>query len=387
MVKPMTDRERFLATMAYAPVDRGFIGDFSFWPETLDVWKGQGLPEETDRTNADELFGMDRWQRDAGVNVNLCPAFPTKVMEDRGGEEVVQQANGVRVLRGKYMGSIPMHLGHLLEDRASWEKHYKPRLDPSHPDRLPPDGAPVLREWADPEGRSAPLSVSAGSLFGWLRDWMGIENIAYLVYDDPGLFEEMVETLTECTIGTIQRAFDRGAHFDTAHYWEDMCYSAGPLLSPEHFRRYLVPRYQRINRFLKEQGVHITWLDSDGDISALIPLWMDGGVDCLFPIEVGTWKADPVALRRQYGRALRMMGGFDKRVLASGCEAIDAEVERLAPLMEEGGFIGYCDHRVPPDVPLRNYLHYLRRARAVWGHGRLLKPMDPRLEALMDDST
>jgi uroporphyrinogen decarboxylase len=68
------------------------------------------------------------------------------------------------------------------------------------------------------------------------------------------------------------------------------------------------------------------------------------------------------------------MGGFDKRILADGPAAIEAEIDRLAPLAEEGGYIPFCDHRVPPDVPLRNYLHYLERAKQVFGRGVNVKP-------------
>ena len=32
-------------------------------------------------------------------------------------------------------------------------------------------------------------------------------------------------------------------------------------------------------------------------------------------------------------------------------------------------FIPFCDHRVPPDVPLSNYIHYLKQAKRVWGLG------------------
>jgi uroporphyrinogen-III decarboxylase len=69
------------------------------------------------------------------------------------------------------------------------------------------------------------------------------------------------------------------------------------------------------------------------------------------------------------------MGGFDKHILATTKEAIKAEVHRLTPLVEEGGYIGFCDHRVPPDVPLDNYLFYLETVRDVWGYGVNLKEM------------
>ena len=74
-----------------------------------------------------------------------------------------------------------------------------------------------------------------------------------------------------------------------------------------------------------------------------------------------------VMFRRHYGKDFLLLGGFDKRILARSKAEIEAEVRRLAPLVEEGGYIGFCDHRVPPDVPLENYVHYLATVRRVWG--------------------
>jgi hypothetical protein len=188
----MNHQERFRATMHFQPVDRAPLYDFSFWDETLPEWHKQGLPVSVTRRNAQRYFGLDaslaggdqNWE--VGFPVDLCPCFDTIVLEDRGDHEVVQQWDGVRVLRKKYMGSIPQHEGHLLEDRASWEKHYQWRLDPNHPERWR-NFDQRIAQWQAP--RSEPLFVTAGSLFGRTRDAMGMENVALCVYDDPALFE------------------------------------------------------------------------------------------------------------------------------------------------------------------------------------------------------
>ena len=49
---------------------------------------------------------------------------------------------------------------------------------------------------------------------------------------------------------------------------------------------------------------------------------------------------------------LLLLGEFDKRILVRGPAQIDGEIDRVTPLVKEGGYIGFCDHRVPPDVPL-----------------------------------
>jgi uroporphyrinogen decarboxylase len=371
----MNERQRFLATMRYQPRDRAPICDFSFWKETLVVWREQGLPADVTRENADDFFGMDRLLlSNTGASVDLCPLFEEKIIEDRGDHEVAQQTDGVRVLRKKFLGSIPQHLGHLLVDRDSWERHYKPRLDPDHPDRYPADWNRRVKDWTDPD-RDYPVSLPGGSLYGKLRDWMGVQNLSLLIYDDPLLFDEMVTTLADCIIGVLTRLLDTGGRFDACGIWEDMAYRAGPLLSPRHFKKYLAPHYRRIVDLLRRYEVDIIYVDCDGNVDALIPLWLDAGISCVFPVEVGTWNADPIRYRQQYGRDLLMMGGFDKHILSRSPADIDAEVDRLAPLIEEGGFIGFCDHRVPPDVPLANYVHYLQTIRRVWGKDTNLKPM------------
>jgi len=287
----------------------------------------------------------------------------------------MQQGDWVRVLRKKFMGSIPQHESHLLVDQASWEEHYKWRLDPKSSGRFPagPEWENLVHLWRDPQ-RDHPVILPGGSLYGWLRNWMGVENLSLLVYDDPDLFGEMVTTVTDCVVGVLERILATGARFEACAMWEDMCYNAGPLLSPAHFREFMVPNYKRITALLHRHGVDVVWVDCDGLVDSLLPLWLEGGVNCMFPIEVGTWGADPVKFRKQYGRDLLLMGGFDKHILARSKEAITGEIERLAPLVEEGGFIPMPDHRVPPDVPLENYIHYCETARRVWGKGIALEP-------------
>jgi hypothetical protein len=377
----MNDRHRFIATMHYQPRDRAPLYDFNFWDETLPAWYEQGLPRPWTRGNVRDYFGLDcslgggepqDWG--VGVHTNLLPGFERKILQDFGDEYIEQQWDGVIVRKQKSSVSIPMHEGHTLVDRESWNRLYKPKLDPTNPDRIPKDWDRRVKVWTDPN-REHPIFVWAGSLFGWIRDWMGIENLAMVVYDDPAWFEEMVITIANLHIALLEKVFATGGRFEGCSMWEDMCYNAGPLLSPAHFKQYLVPQYKRITSLCNKHGVDIVYLDCDGKIDDLIPLWLEGGVNCMFPIEIGNWGADPVRYRREYGKDLRLMGGFDKHILAKGPRQIEAEIHRLLPLVEEGGYIPFADHRVPPDVSLANYTFYCHTARRVWGKETNLKPM------------
>jgi uroporphyrinogen decarboxylase len=156
--------------------------------------------------------------------------------------------------------------------------------------------------------------------------------------------------------------------------WEDMCYNRGPLISPEMVREVMGPQYKRVTDLLRQYGCDIVVLDCDGKVDDLLPIWLANGVNVAFPLEVGTWGADPIEYRRRFGKNLLIMGGFDKHILAKSKDDILREIERLAPLCEEGGFIPFCDHRVPADVSLENYLYYVEQAKGIWGKGVNVRP-------------
>ena len=139
---------------------------------------------------------------------------------------------------------------------------------------------------------------------------------------------------------------------------EDLSMKNGPLLSPETFRTFIFPHLKRVVEFLRRHGTRYIAVDSDGDPTAIVALWMDAGVDTLWPIERAS-EISPMALRKRFGKGLRLWGGVDKRILAQGPEAIRAHLREFIPLIEEGGFIPTVDHTVPPDVSWDNFHHYM----------------------------
>jgi len=375
----MNNRQRFSATMHYQPRDRAPIADFGFWEETIPIWHDQGLPGEVFFTyaanNTVNFFGMDFGIDNLGIGVEsgLCPLFEEKVIEEHGNRIILQQNDGVLVERDRFMGSIPRPIAHTLTDRESWKKHFAPRLNPDNPDRFPLDWDERVRRWKNTQHDEI-LTLPGGSLYGWLRNWMGLERLSLTIYDDPAFVEEMITTVADCILGVLEKTLSSGVQFQACGIWEDMAYKAGPLLSPRHFKKYMLPHYRRLADLCHRHGVDVIWVDCDGKIDLLLPLWLEAGINCMFPLEVGTWQADPIKFRQEYGRDLLMMGGFNKHILAQSKSDIEQEVLRLAPLVAEGGYIGFCDHRVPPDVPFENYLYYLKKVREIWGKGANLKP-------------
>jgi hypothetical protein len=168
-----------------------------------------------------------------------------------------------------------------------------------------------------------------------------------------------MEADTEFMIGMLSQILEE-TDIDVFGFWEDMAYNAGPIISPALVRKFMLPRYRRVVDFGRRHGVHFFCLDSDGQIDSLIPVWMDAGIDILYPFEVQAGM-DVRALRQKYGRDLRMLGGVDKRPLTKGFKEIDAELQRVAPVIQEGGYVPMLDHSAPPDVPYGSYGYFMEQ--------------------------
>ena len=103
-------------------------------------------------------------------------------------------------------------------------------------------------------------------------------------------------------------------------------------------------------------------MDTDGFSDAAIKVYDELGLDYLSPFEAASG-CDVVRTGKEYPELL-ILGGFDKRILAAGPEAIDAEIDRIMPVMKaRGGYIPTCDHGVPEEVSFENYMHYRKRMR------------------------
>ena len=355
----INNRERFLRLMRGQPVDRApFFPCFGPWPATLERWHDEGLPRDADWR---EVCGFDGDLRHClPVNGFLCPNFEGQVLEEDEHTRVVVDRFGVRKRERKDGGSMPEFLSFLVRDRADWERA-KERFDPDAPGRLPPP-----EQWQRVCDAAAARTdpYYAGDLptgfFGGPRELFGMEGFVLAFYDDPDLVEDVLDTLCDLWSAFYPRVIAQ-APIDFFFVWEDMCFKTGPLLSPHLFKKFLVPRYQRFTAALRAAGVDIIMVDSDGDPRALVDLWLEGGVTCLFPWET-QMGLDITAVRRRYP-TLQMIGGIDKHRLALGRAAIDAELEKVPFMLESGRYLPALDHFVPPDVSWDSYRYFCERLR------------------------
>ena len=352
----MNSRERYHAVTHYQPADRLFRHEMRAFPETVKRWQREGLPLDDDYHR---IVGYDRFET-APVNVGLAYHWDYETLELTDEYELYRDSREGAVkkkLRGVPEPAMPQYVEFPLKDRQAWKEAFLPRLDPDSPNRIAHHWDSLVKQYA---ARDFPLGVSAGSLFGWLRDWMGVENIAVALYDDKAFVQEMMEHLADLTCAVLQRVVS-DVQFDFAIMWEDMAYKTASLISPAHVRELMLPNYRRVTDLLHSAGIDVIMLDSDGNVEELLPLWLEVGINYIYPFECAAGM-DVVALRKRFGRDLIMGGGMDKRTLASGDHgAIDAMIDAKRALILEGGYVPGCDHALPPDISWDAYCYYRKR--------------------------
>ena len=377
-----------MAVLNYQPYDRMPVVHFGFWDETLAKWAEEGhltkeeAAEWQDGNPMDAVvsakLGFDfNWYSCMHPETFIQPEFERTVVEEMpDGSRKVLDNFGVIVIEKEGATGIPAEFDHKLKTRADWEEHYLPRLQYTADrinkvevrvnDKMVPfdeGGLDFLRE----NKRDYPYGLHCGSLFGRIRDMVGVVGATYIYAEDEGLFDEMIDTVGNLCYTCVKAVLETGAKFDFAHFWEDICFKNGPLINPGVFDAKVGPHYRRITELVNSHGINVVSLDCDGCIDALVPTWFNNGVNTMFPIEVGTWNASIEPWRKEFGSELRGVGGMNKVVFSRDRAAVDAEIERLRRLVDLGGYIPCPDHRIAPDGKWENVCYYCERMHAVFG--------------------
>ncbi len=354
----MTSREIFKRIMNYQPVSRiPLMVIDPFESLTVDKWRNQGLPTGVapcDYLNMD--IPPDFW-----VNLGPIPAFETTRISENATEYVELDGMGCTVKRlqeapDMYYGIID----HPVKSADDWEK-YKKRLDAATPGRHYPDMEKMVEVVNKSE---VPVGLS---LYPWFFRFsfylMGMERFLTAFYDMPELIHNIFSYYADFTLEIIRPILNR-VKFDFACYSEDLAYRTAPHISPDIYKKFWLPYQDPITAEMKRAGIEIISMYTSGNCEAILPLLMEHGINCTWPCERNA-NMDPIKLRAKYGKELRLVGGVGHTSLSKGPAAIDEEIDRLIPLIREGGFIPLIDDMVPPEVSFENYKYAIEKMRAI----------------------
>jgi hypothetical protein len=321
----MNHVERFRAVMNFQPVDRLPRWEWAmWWDETIARWHGEGLPEGMRFSQVYEIsrhFGLDPYQQ-----FWFSTTDPTIEATQHHVEGIVSN----------------------MEDYL----RIRPNLFPCHDSAIATMGM-----WAERQSRGEAVVWCTLEGFFWFpRTLMGFEKLMYAFVDQPELLHQINTDLLRFNLALLDKILPVCVPtFMTIA--EDMSYNHGPMISRPMFDEFVAPYYRQVIPQLLDRNI-IPFVDTDGDVTLLVPWFESVGVRGVLPLERQAG-VDGMALRTKYPR-LQLVGHFDKMTMNRGEAAMRAEFERLVPLMTTGGFIPSVDHQTPPGVSLEQYRVYLR---------------------------
>ena len=265
-------------------------------------------------------------------------------------------------------GVIPTSMSWPIKDWDSWNeaKHERLRLD-NISDRFPAHWPELVEVY---NNRDYPLALGGFPLgfFGTLVHFMGYMNLFYYYYDHPDLIHDILQHLTNLWLAIWEEVLSY-VEVDVIHIWEDISATKDSMVGPATVKEFMVPYYQQVSDFAKGRGIKNILVDTDGNCDRLIPLFLEGGVTGLYPMEVSAGM-DVVKARKEYPQ-LQMMGGVPKSDIALGRGRIDEFLEDVDFLLEKGGYIPFGDHLIPPDVPWEEFKYYREKLnRLIDKHGK-----------------
>ena len=335
----MTTRERMLRTYRHQEIDRILMVD-SAWEGTVHRWRREGLPANV---SWEDYFGFDGIVR---VLPNNSPKYPSRVIEENDRYRIVTTEWGATQKQFKELDSTPETLDHYYCTPEKWEEAKEKMLDCSD-DRIPWDYLKNEAPKWEADGRFRQLIIWFG--FDVTHSHMvGTENMLISMYDDPDWVMDMFDTYLTSSLNLCQKILDAGYKFDGIFWYDDMGYKNTTFFSPQLYRELLKPYHKKVVDWAHERGM-VTELHSCGYIEPLLPDLVDIGVEMLNPLEIKAGM-DPARLKSLYGEKLSFHGGINAQ-LWDKPELVKAEMERIIPIMKEGGgYVFASDHSIPNSV-------------------------------------
>jgi hypothetical protein len=353
-------REQYLDYMTFQRVERPlFVELFGPLVGLEEEWRAQGAGEGEISL---EAFGFDYVRRHSvRVNVGLLGGLEEITLAETPEYVLGRDQYGRRVKMFRTASTIAHPLEYPVKDMESWLR-VKGWYEYSE-QRFEPGWAEEARQ-AREDGALIVVTIPGG--FDEPRQLLGEAGVCMAYYDQPELIHNILHTIAE----TAERVLDRVScevQVDQLSVHEDMAGKSGSLVGPTQVQAFIKPYYRRIWDMLSARGARIFQQDSDGNMNAVIPAFLECGLTCMFPMEPAAGM-DIVEVRRTYGTRLAMLGGIDKHVLRRDRVAIRKELAyKLQPMMQEGGMVFGLDHRIPNGTPLENYRYYVKTTREMLG--------------------
>ncbi len=286
--------------------------------EVLEAWYGQGLAKGSD---LGRLFPSDRRRE---IILDLDPKPEIEKLPKTGSD---------------------------LAD-------FRRRLNPEGSGRLPVDWPEFLSSAPD-DGAVKMLRIHRGLFLTMgVQTWDRFKDVMDLIVDQPDVVRQIMIIQGQFCADLAKRVL-KEVEVDAAIFSEPIGGNDKPLISPKMYEDLVLRSYTPVMDVLRQHGVKTIIFRTYANSRILIPSIIKWGFTCLWACEVNCEAMDYRSIRKEFGRDLRLIGGIDLDALRHGKDAVYREImEKVPPLLEQGGYIPLADGRVREDVRFENYAYY-----------------------------
>ncbi len=361
----MTHRERFLTTIQRQPPDRIPVGKVDFCGTLLKVFQ-----EKTGASDPNEYFniptrllggwasgaggamvgGKHMWKGDIDYSTYLPPIPPEGRLMCKGDGYLIGDDD------------MEVYLFPLLPMRTLDELYAYPWWEVERQ-------AAAERSWEELKQVVDQLKAEDRFVLGWVGNpfeaaWKlrGFERLLVDLIEFPEFAAALLDLTTEACCANAEYVARAGV--DILFMYDDVAMHSGLMFSPDTFRTWLLPRYQKIietgRRIIPDIPV---FFHTDGNATGMLPLLIEAGVTVLNPVQPECM--DPAETKRLFGDQLAFWGTIGtQHTLPFGTPAeVKAEVKLRVETVGCGGGLVLCPSQtIYSDVPWENVLAFFEAA-------------------------
>jgi len=331
----LNSRDRVLATLEHEEPDRVPLTDHIYMPRSLEGVLGTlGVRVDTPREyiKVHRILGLD-----------LIAAFPASYPMTRVEKETYVDEWGTR---WRVVDDMSWYLEGTLRTAEDLENFMPP--DPDYAGRYKPAEEIVRLVGGD---------LAIGAVVGgpFTQSWIpiGFQTFVKMLYTNDRGIHRFIEKLTDFSIAVGKEFIDRGV--DAIWIPDDMGYIHGPMLSPELFRKFIIPYLKKMVTAFKSRGVKVL-LHNDGQLMPIMDDLVDSGIDAIHPLERAA-NMSLETMKKKYGDKLTLIGNVDsKTALQHGSfdEIRNQVLDCLKVAASGGGYILASDHSIHEGIPSAN---------------------------------
>ncbi len=239
------------------------------------------------------------------------------------------------------------------------------RLDDLDSYVLPdPDAPGRFDELQEIEGCSQDYALVGSIDFGLFEKaclLRGFDRFLKDLHSQPAFVHKLLDRLTEFDLKLVDQLCRH--EIDIFFGSDDFGTQTSLMISPQMFKEFFRDRWMKLIRTPKSKRIPVM-LHSDGNVEGLISEFLSLGVDILNPVQPRA--INPALVKAKYGDKLAQYGTIDiQRTLPFGSpQEVEQEVRtRMMTVGFGGGLVLAPSHTLLPDVPLENYLAFIKAAK------------------------